>query len=342
MSQNCNIFQTVFKIGQDVDLMTYKPKKAEEIEKDLAAVLPGLLGKIDTGFKVAWGPAVFTSEESSTTSVAWTIVDNASIEFEDHEYHPIVVVPIGSTSGWAPDGDVEALKIPPKPIKNGPGLLHNSNYIAYGYAKLLHDIITATVQEEPNAFLVALYAILRNYTDARVVFVGHGMSGTLACLLALTLVKVGVFSKYPQDKILTYSTASPSPGNLTFAKTFETVFPPPQGPLEGYKHWNVNIVNPFDIVPYGYCMDSEYTPFVLGSVPTIYGAPALETVQSVVSNIEAHANSLYYPVKASTFESPIPKPTNTPGSDEEFIGAALEQHEDAFKRYILGDNSYAM
>ena len=71
-------------------------------------------------------------------------------------------------------------------------------------------------------------------------------------LLALALVSGGVI---PADRILTYSTARSSPGNL-FKKTFPARV---LSKADSYRAWNISLCNMLDVTPQVWCNQRHST-----------------------------------------------------------------------------------
>ncbi|QRV93668.1 Lipase (class 3) [Ceratobasidium sp. AG-Ba] len=348
-----NVFQQVFKLSFASNLVRKVEDPAPELEKELA----GALADISPEWTVSWGPVVwkeFTRNPVAVQGNAWFVAYNQSLRFDDGQSYPTYVVAIAGTTGvydvakedaacgqvvdiddWAVPG-LTCIQSAPQPIQNTASLSSETAYISNGFAQALFHILNATPQGSTQSLPDFLQSALKSQSDAKIVITGHGLGGALAPLLAYVLAKT---ETVPQANMYAYPTAGPSPGNMAFVNNFGRIFPSNPGKLTGYQNWNVNVVNPLDIVPCAYCTDPEHNTLVLQSIPTMYGNPSLGIVNTAVEHLEKLAGRLYYPLKYATIDSPVPVPSPAPGDFKEWRQIALSQHIDAYKEVILGNST---
>ncbi|KAG8767279.1 hypothetical protein FRC12_006327 [Ceratobasidium sp. 428] len=370
MSPNQNVFQQIFEISEIANLLGDHTHDTDQtkIRREIAERTMKKLGDATATSKwtVAWGPAEWQDGTSAQAAAADDISANfistnalfiasgSMITFPDGIAYTTCVVGIGAAAGinglqsfsdigsvinldeWASKG-IDGLSNPPSTYTpKSPSDVDGSAYIANGFGQALFRIINLKNPVAPHYQETILQSLQRvaAQPNTKVVITGHSVGGALAYSLAYVLAKAGLFGSSPSQRVHVYPTGAPSIGNRTFVDSFRTCFPPPEGSSrEGYQHWNVNIVNPFDIVPYAYC--------TLEEIRSIYGTEGeLTGVKDLVESLNKTAENVpYYPFESSEFKSPIPKPPMAPGSYAGFLLCAGQQHISAYKAHIFSPNA---
>ncbi|QRV74360.1 Lipase (class 3) [Ceratobasidium sp. AG-Ba] len=351
-----NCFQHVFRLSLCANLVRDVKDTAAALQEELTKKIPPVLADIDPGWSVASKPVVWKTDPDKTDTKfgnAWFVAKHDALEFENGKTYRTCVMAIAGTASldaavnqdgdihncvpidsWAGSGP-EGLRTPPvsQPNKTStpddPALITNGfGQPTYRHLNLTHDATTPNVVD-------FFTSELRSYPDTKFVVAGHSLGAALACCVAYSLVRSGVL---PTSNVLVNPSAGPSPGNKPLLENFTKFFPPPEGSLEGYKHWNTNIINPFDIVPCGYCMDTSYTTLTLDKVAHMFGAPKFPFlyVNYIVGILRQRAKDVYYPIANSAIESPYPKPPTPPSNATIFFEVAMKQHGDAYVDRILG------
>ncbi|KAG9127798.1 hypothetical protein FRC07_009185, partial [Ceratobasidium sp. 392] len=358
-----NIFQQVFRVSLAANAVRQCDGTSEELEKRLKDALPTELSDAGSGWEVVWGPVVWKqnlTNPGSHPGNAWFVACNESVPFEDGVTRPAYVVAIAATSAtedgsighvvyvdeWASSG-ISGLKERPTPILNGSQVPKDAALISNGFGQAVFHLVNNTPRDTFRGagqtlpeFLQSLPSLTSSQLAPKLIFTGYSLGGALSPSLTYTLSTASGFGAFSFEDVLVDPTAGPSPGNATFRSSFISIFPPPTGQLAGYQYWNINIANPFDIVPCGYCMDPAYQPEVLASISTMYGSPAPWGVTKTVKLLEKRAQKLYYPLVTSYFQSPVPKPSTPPKTTWEYFHTALEQHIEAYSLAILGRKTH--
>lgn len=212
---------------------------------------------------------------------------------------------------WLSDGTWSVSSAPPAPQIVGPlDILKASNpYIAQGTA-----LGTAALLSNPppaGSGAVAGGQYLADFlagvpASASIVFTGHSLGGALAPTLAMVLQQQKWLPSQGTGNggAFVYPTAGPTPGNPTFADSYNTIFPASSG--SGYQVWNALLWNTLDIVPHAWAVSNSTDQRTLGAIDTIYGKLNTELaleVAGLVKAAESKENALlnYTPLQGNSF-----------------------------------------
>ncbi|QRW11725.1 Lipase (class 3) [Ceratobasidium sp. AG-Ba] len=335
-----NVYQQVFSVSLCTNMIRTDKNTAAELRKLLAEKVSPVLSDIDPGWSVACSleevalVPIHSSRKrlyrTLVVSIAGTACNKVVIEQDSDIYHVI------HPDSWASSG-LDSLQTAPIIHDDATPTPEDPPIISNGFGQAAHRLINYTMfySEEPP-FGEWLKSQEESHPDTRFVIAGPSLGAALACSTAYVLTKGNVL---PRGNVFVYPTAGPSPGNMAFVKSFKELFPSSEGTLAGYKHWNTNIINTLDAVPYGYCTDSSYTTRTLDKTTTMFGAPAVPFVQRMVDILITRSKGTYYPIPSSIIELAVELPQVAPKTVEEFMVAGLPQHEKPYLDSILGGNS---
>ncbi|QRV89126.1 Lipase (class 3) [Ceratobasidium sp. AG-Ba] len=352
-----NCYQEIFRVSLTSNLIRDDKNTAPELQKLLAQKIPPVLADIGSGWSIAWQPTVWKKWAAypfTPFGNAWYVAKHDDFEFEDGKKYRTYVTSIAGTASMnaviEQDGDIgncvyldswaskglDGLQDAPTKHSTTEPTPDDPVFISNGFGQAVHRLITIPPFPDTPNLGKFLKREREQYPDAKFVFAGHSLGAALACGVSYTLVKADVL---PSSNVLVYPTAGPSPGNKPFAESFKKLFPSPEGSLTGYKHWNVDVINPFDVVPCGYCTDTSYTSQTLDKVASMFGEPVVPQVGYIANLLIKLSKGAYYPITQSAIESSIPKPPSPPTSVDEFMAVGLPQHEKAYIDYILEHSS---
>ncbi|QRV82975.1 Lipase (class 3) [Ceratobasidium sp. AG-Ba] len=295
-----NVYQQVFSVSLCTNMIRTDKNTAAELRKLLAEKVSPVLSDIDPGWSVACSleevalVPIHSSRKrlyrTLVVSIAGTACNKVVIEQDSDIYHVI------HPDSWASSG-LDSLQTAPIIHDDATPTPEDPPMISNGFGQAAHRLINYTMfySEEP-LFGEWLKSQEESHPDTRFIFTGPSLGAALACSTAYVLTKGNVL---PRGNVFVYPTAGPSPGNMAFVKSFKELFPSSEGTLTGYKHWNTNIINTLDAVPYGYCTDSSYTTRTLDKATTMFGAPAVPFVQRMVDILINRSKGTYYPIPSS-------------------------------------------
>lgn len=212
---------------------------------------------------------------------------------------------------WQSDGTWSVSSAPPAPQTVGPldTLKASDTYIAQGTALGTAALLSNTPTSASGAVASGQYLadfLASVPASASIVFTGHSLGGALAPTLALLLQQKTWLPSFGSGNggVFVYPTAGPTPGNPTFADTYNTTFPASSG--SGYQVWNALLWNTLDIVPHAWAVSNSTDQRYLGAIDTIYGNlnPELAVeVAALVTSAKGKENALlnYTPLQGNSF-----------------------------------------
>jgi hypothetical protein len=313
--------------------------------------LVGSLKKyLGDAWRIGWGPVVWKQDpddKKDGPGNAWFVARNPSLKFEDGSTYDTYVVSIASTasmydwlvqnfgvnyvvdfSAWV-SGGID--KPPQKQRGDNQGV-----FIAYGTADGVHHVATGPVPSGPTGIGTGtLLSFLSSLSPkgTKVIFTGMSLGGVIAPTLALAALQAGTFKSFRSEDVLVYPVAGPTPGNDRFAKLFADKFPLIDG--IGYRCWNANIVNLFDVVPQVWCDNPLMSPQQnIDNVLGIWGLPplALVVLAVIAMRIQAEVSRItYIPIRSRTFLGDKPP---RPANNDEWFQTARQQHEVEYEKSI--------
>ncbi|KDN35345.1 hypothetical protein RSAG8_11679, partial [Rhizoctonia solani AG-8 WAC10335] len=350
--ENMNVHQQVFALSLMSNLAQGNTGTQADLQTALEQGLPRALRYLPGKWHIVWGPVVWKEAPDQATTGpdhVWFVARNSELAFTDGHTQDTYVLAIAATatkynwidnnaavaavvdfnqwvSKWVSSGEVTA------PETVDP-TVSDAAYISYGTARGVYKL--ASVAPPFSAVgggvpLRSFWASFPASSQAKVIVTGHSLGGALSPTLALSLLESQAFTSFPPENILTYPTAGPSPGNLTFAKQFSERFPKVPGPR--YEVWNCNIVNLRDIVSQAWCTSEKASPKQnLKNIPAIYGLPEIPEVNfgvQIAKQLAEASQILYFPLQAQQFKG-MPPPT-APADMREFLNFTRHQHLQEF------------
>jgi hypothetical protein len=236
MSSGYDLYQQVFCLSLVIDTAWDKTGDVSSLETILTGNINTLLSNAEfnngDSWSLVWGPVVWQAPGSQVVDQAMAVCYNSTQNF--------YVVPISATSPCsAYDIFFEDMASPANfmlPFPNGgPGMVSAGNSAA----------LQVLLAMQSGGQTLSAFLGTPNPNDS-VAFCGHSLGGGLTPLLAYALFPKGT-SGSGWKNVYTYPTAGPATADQAFATAFSAVFPIVPG--KGYRMWNANQYNSYDIVP---------------------------------------------------------------------------------------------
>ncbi|KAF8881581.1 hypothetical protein BD779DRAFT_1002757 [Infundibulicybe gibba] len=211
------------------------------------------------------------------------------------------------------------------------------SYVSIGAALAVQKLFTIAAPAGvagAGTNLYDFFAGLGTSGPSRIIFTGHSLGAALSPTLALASVKSNIIP--PSTNLRVYMTAGPSPGNGPFVTAFSATFPP-MNVGTTYQVWNQNIYNTLDVVPQAWCtVPVECPDQNTSKIPGMYGIPGPKDVQDLINGMNfliGGTQVVYKPMPGRSFPG-VPSGLPMPTTIEEFLFAALLQHEPPYNVYI--------
>ncbi|KAI0904520.1 hypothetical protein F4823DRAFT_567633 [Ustulina deusta] len=256
---NFDIFQQIYCLS----FLTGSVGGHEAPEATLQAILKEFLTEtlpqLTGSWTLSWGPRVYKeipeSPEGGPDNVWFAAVD---------DIQKVCVVAIAGTASnsladihqdldvsnvvefntwvklWSPQG------IPPPTCTTpNPGTSPQPPYCAKGTCDGVWNIVNNVSTEPGEGTRIDQYlrGLDSGYT---VVFTGHSLGGALAPIVALGLVQANLTGN---NDVKVLPSAGVSPGNDTLAAKYAAAFPKDPSAGTGYRVYNTDYYNVFDIIP---------------------------------------------------------------------------------------------
>ncbi len=279
------------------------------------------------GWQIIWGPVVF--ESTGPLGGPSHVADNTMAVFKGTDGgNPVIVVAIAGTNYLSLFGIGREDIVGPAPVAfSGDAWIAAGTHRGVGILEAMKD---------PGG-RGALQPFLESQASAgtTLIFTGHSLGGALSPSLALDLAVNKHFDLTRWAKVYVYPTAGPTPGNQAFSDLFARTFPPvpPTGSAAPFNAWNMDIINPLDIVPRAWA--------ALSTLPGLYAQPGqigvVKAVQGIVDDLtttEKLAKNHYAPLPTSAIAGTFqPLPDKNPFFY--YLAEALHQHIEAYVDAIV-------
>ncbi|KAI0427982.1 hypothetical protein F5Y09DRAFT_349944 [Xylaria sp. FL1042] len=257
---NYDIFQQIYCLCMATGAVGNIIDSEENLQAALKKALDEHLPELSGSWTISWGPRVY--QEQTPDSLGGP--DNVWFAAVDDTQKVCVVAIAGTASNslvdihedldisdvvdfdyWVEQWSLQGIPRPPRSTPD-PNTSSRFPYCAKGLCDGVWNILS-NVSTEPRDEGKRIDEYLRDLDSSyTIVFTGHSLGGALAPVTALGLVQANLLTG-KDVKVL--PSAGVSPGNDKLATNYATAFPKEPSQGTGYRVYNTDYYNVFDIIP---------------------------------------------------------------------------------------------
>ncbi|KAI0121773.1 hypothetical protein F4814DRAFT_189830 [Daldinia grandis] len=333
-----NLIQQIYCLSMVTGVVSDKENTETNLQAALKKTLDDTLPRLTGAWSISWGPRVFKEKPDESKggpdNVWFAAIDHAqkvcavaiagtaanSISDLWQDFNVGAVVDFGAwVESWSSQGI-------PKPEEDhseqkDPSRSYCAKGTCDGTWNLLNNPSTAV-----NSGLRIDEYLQQLDPDYTVVFTGHSLGGALAPTSALGLARSKICCK---NTIKVLPSAGVSPGNNIFAKEYSEVFTkdPPSG--KGYKVYNIDFYNIYDIVPQAWSTNPDHDRNLDNILNNILHCsdefkPKVEVLVSVALSLATQSRIPYTPLPGQSFVGH--PPPEDPIDNWDQVKAHFSQH----------------
>jgi len=333
-------FQAVFALSSLANWVSKQTGTVQQLQADYQRVLLGTLASAPAqtaigSWELVWGPQVWQGKDSHRSDNAMFVARTRGLG----DLGDVYVVAIAATNPLSPydwtteDFDVSKVvdfsTYDPTASTAPAQLLDPTERtvgISMGTALGVWHLLTMVSPPSGRAPGTTLDGFLKTVagTGASVIFTGHSLGGALSPTMA-TWFK----STHRLDAckaVYCYPTAGATPGNAAFAALCTATLPPTSG--NGYRVWNRDLWNAYDVVPHAW----ELT--MLAQVGTLYDNTPFALIDFAVEmamNSARSSHIAYAQIANQTLAGTL---SGVPTTSLAFMMQAAAQHTTAYSALI--------
>ncbi|UYK85309.1 hypothetical protein NG827_02510 [Xanthomonas sacchari] len=334
-------YQTVFALSSLANWVSFRFGSAEQLQKDyqktiLATLASPVAQQTIGNWELVWGPQVWQADGSKVSDNAMYVAKSSNLGSLAGDVYVVAIAatnPISHYDWYMEDFGVNQVvdfsnydptaHTEPVPLSSPT----EANTVislgtALGVWRLLNMASPSSVESQGDT----LATFLKNVASsgATVIFAGHSLGGALSPTVATWLK-----SNHWLDgskAVYCYPTAGATPGNAAFAELFNTTLPPTTG--DGYRVWNRDVWNSYDVVPHA------WDTGMLAQISTLYGNKPIPLIDEEVKKAIANAELSKISYKQIPNQELLGTPGAVPTTALGFMIEAKNQHTKAYASLI--------